>query len=236
MHPKLLYFRHKLFTYRHVEQIVAQQLVAQRPFLPRLLDIGCGDGENLLRFDKLPLRRSGLEVSWPRLQRARRLGLDVMEGSGTQLPFPAASYDMIYIAHVLHHVADYTRVLAEMRRCLVNDGRIFVVETVTNNPLLRLGRKISPVWQGDVVEVDWRFAELVTILEQAGFTVEQYGRYNIIFFLWEMLPLAFWPLEIFTPIFIYLDLLLAKFFKSHSAHCFFVLTVDPEKNIIETGD
>lgn len=222
MHPKLLYFRYKLFKYRQVEQDVARQMVSQKP-QAKLLDVGCGDGENMLRFDGIPLQRTGLEISLPRLQTARRLGLDVMQASGTHLPFPQTTFDMIYIAHVLHHVADYEQVLAEMKRCLAANGRIFIVETVTDNPLLRLARKINPVWQGDEVEANWRFADLVIIFERAGFTIEQNGRYNILFFLWEMLPLAFWPLEIFTPIFVYLDLLLAKFFKKQSVHCYFVL-------------
>jgi len=224
MHPKLLYFRYKLFKYRQVEQAVARRLASQKP-QTNLLDIGCGDGENMLRFDGTSLQRTGLEVSWPRLQTARRLGLDVMQGSGTNLSFPNGAFDMIYIAHVLHHVADYEQVLAEMKRCLVANGRIFIVETVTDNPLLRLGREINPVWQGDEVEASWRFADLVAIFEQAGFTIEENGRYNIFFFLWEMLPLAFWPLEIFTPIFVYLDLLLAKVFQKQSAHCYFVLKI-----------
>ena len=222
MHPKLLYFRYKLFKYRHVEQAVARELVVRTP-AAKLLDVGCGDGENMLRFDGLPLRRAGLEISWRRLQTARRLGLDVMQGSGTHLPFPDAAFEMIYIAHVLHHVANYEQVLAEMKRCLAENGRLFLVETVTDNPLLRLGRKLNPVWQGDEVEANWSFADLGIILQNAGFTVQEHGRYNIIFFLWEMLPLAFWPLEFFTPIFVYLDLLLVKFFKNQSAHCYFVL-------------
>lgn len=222
MHPKLLYFRYKLFKYRQVEQSVARQLSRQSP-QARLLDVGCGDGENMLRFDDVSIQRTGLEVSLPRLQTARRLGLDVMQASGTNLPVPNGAFDMVYIAHVLHHVADYEQVLAEMKRCLVANGRIFIVETVTDNPLLRLGRKINPVWQGDEVEASWRFADLLAIFEEAGLAIEDYGRYNILFFLWEMLPLAFWPLEIFTPIFVYLDLLLAKFFKKQSVHCYFVL-------------
>ncbi|WP_420644332.1 class I SAM-dependent methyltransferase [Candidatus Leptofilum sp.] len=230
MHPKLLYFRYKLFKYRQVEQQVAQHLASQNP-QPKLLDVGCGDGENMLRFDDVPLQRTGLEVSFSRLQTARNLGLDVMQASGTHLPVPNTTFDMIYVAHVLHHVADYEQVLAEMKRCLVANGRLFIVETVTDNPLLRLGRKVNPVWQGDEVEASWRFADLLTIFEKAGFVVEENGRYNILFFLWEMLPLAFWPFEIFTPIFVYLDLLLAKFFKKWSAHCYFVLGIRPE-----TGD
>jgi SAM-dependent methyltransferase len=218
MHPKLLKFRYKLFRYRHVEQEIARQTGAGR-----MLDIGCGDGENLLRFNKWPLQRVGLEISMKRLRQAKKHGLDVLQGSGTTLPFPDKAFHLVYIAHVLHHILSYDAVLEEMKRVTTPDGKIFVVETVTDNPLLRLGRKIHPVWQGDEVEAEWRFADLVAIFETAGFEIEQYGRYNLIFFLWEMAPLAFWPLEIFTPIFVYLDLLLAKFFSSYSAHCYFVL-------------
>ncbi|MCA9941223.1 MAG: class I SAM-dependent methyltransferase [Anaerolineales bacterium] len=220
MHPKLLTFRYKLFRYRAVERALVAGIGAGR-----LLDIGCGDGENLLRFAGLPARRVGLEVSGPRLRQARAHGLDVLQATGTRLPFPDAAFDMIYVAHVLHHVADYPAVLAEIRRCLAPGGVLFLVETVTDHPLLRLARRLYPVWRGDAVEADWRYADLVQILERAGFQVRQSGRYNLLFFLWEMFPLAFWPLEIFTPIFVYLDLLLAKFLSRYAVHCYFVAAV-----------
>lgn len=218
MHPKLLYFRRKLFRYREVERALAAGISSGR-----LLDIGCGDGENLLRFVGLPAYRVGLEVSWSRLRQARQQRLDVLQASGERLPFPDAAFDMIYVAHVLHHIADYPAVLAEIRRCLAPGGVLFLVETVTDHPLLRLARRIHPVWRGDAVEVDWRYAELRQILGQAGWQIAQSERYNLFFFLWEMLPLAFWPLEILTPFFVYLDLLLAKFLKKYSVHCYFVL-------------
>lgn len=221
MHPKWLKFRYKLFTYRLVEQRVARHVAAGGN--GRMLDIGCGDGENLLRFGDVPLAKVGLEVSFRRLRTARSLGLDVLQGSGTHLPFADDSFDLIYIAHVLHHVADYAAVLREMRRCLRPNGRIFLVETVTDHPLLRLARAVHPVWQGDEVEANWRYAELMAMLRGAGFEVVENGRYNLIFFLWEMLPLAFWPFELFTPLFIYLDLLLARFLRRYSVHCYAVL-------------
>lgn len=219
MHPKLLFFRYKLFRYRHREEAVAGEIGSGR-----FLDIGCGDGENLLRFKDLPLRRTGLEISLPRLKKARALALDVLQGSGVRLPFPDNTFQMIYVAHVLHHIEDYPAVLAEIRRCLADEGVLFLVETVTDNPLLRLGRSIHPFWQGDEVEVNWSYSELGQQLAAAGYKVRETGQYNLVFFLWEMLPLAFWPLEIFTPLFVYLDLLLARFLKRYSAHCFFVLT------------
>jgi ubiquinone/menaquinone biosynthesis C-methylase UbiE len=222
MHPKLLYFRYKLFRYREVEQKAARSVVPGR-----MLDIGCGDGENLLRFTDRSLKKTGLEVSLSRLRQARSQGLNVLQGSGTRLPFESGAFQFIYVAHVLHHVADYEAALAEIRRCLDKDGVLFLVETTTNHPALRLGRAIHPYWQGDEVEVNWSYELLSQVLDQSGFEIQQTGRYNLIFFLWEMLPLAFWPFEIFTPIFVYLDLLLALLFKKYSAHCYFVIKHSP---------
>lgn len=217
MHPKLLYFRHKLFRYRRVEQRIANTKF-------HLLDIGCGDGENMLRFRQPSLRKVGVEVSFPRLQTARAHHLAVQQASATALPYPDDSFDFIYIAHVLHHVADYRAVLREIQRVLTAGGTVFVVETVTDHPILRLARRLHPVWQGDEVEVDWRYAELREILRDEGFEIGRSNRYNLLFFLWEMLPLAFWPFELFTPLFVYVDLFLARFFKRYSVHCYFELS------------
>jgi ubiquinone/menaquinone biosynthesis C-methylase UbiE len=224
--PRWLYIRHKLFRYRLVEQQLAGQVGPGR-----LLDIGCGDGDNLRRFEQPALLKVGLEVSWPRLRAARRGGLPVLQGSGAHLPFPGACFDLVYLAHVLHHIAAYRRVLAEIARCLAPGGRLFVVESISDHPLLRLARRVRPSWQGDATEVEWRYDELKGDLEQAGFQVEQSGRYNRLFFLWEMLPLRFWPLEIFTPLFVYLDLLLARFLPTQTAHCYFVLRLPPSEEV-----
>ena len=218
MHPKFLKSRYRLFKYRH-----AVRRVAERPITSRILDIGCGDGEYLLRLKDLPTHLVGLETSWPRLEAARKHNLDVMQASGTTLPYRANTFEMIYIGHVLHHVADYKSVLSEMKRCLAPDGRVFVIETTIDHPLLRLGRKIQPSWQGDEVEADWGFHDLVKMFQKDGWEIEENGRFNLIFFLWEMFPLAFWPFELFTPIFIEIDLFLARFVKQYSAHCYFVL-------------
>lgn len=224
VYPKWRYFRHKLFRYREVEQRVARQ-----PGVSSFLDIGCGDGENLLLFNHGSLRVAGLEVSLDRLRIARTNGLDVMLGRGEALPFLNLSWDMVYVAHVLHHVRAYKQVLAEIQRCLAPGGYVFVVETVEDNPLLRLSRRLRPSWRGDSLEVRWRFEDLKAELLQNGFEIQEFGRYNIVFFLWEMAPIKFWPLEFITPLFVYLDILLAKILGDElAAHCYFVLRLKDE--------
>jgi ubiquinone/menaquinone biosynthesis C-methylase UbiE len=191
-----------------------------------MLDIGCGDGEHLLRFGDLDIERFGLDVSLPRLRQARQNGLAVLQSTGERLPFPDGSFDLIHVAHVLHHVADCENMLSQIRRCLTRDGTLFVVETVTNHPLIRAGRAIHPIWRGDKVLQSWTYAELTDLLGRAGYRIERSGRYNVLFWMWEMLPLLFWPFEIGTPFFVYLDLLLEPWLSEYAAHCYFVLKQD----------
>ncbi len=217
-HPKWLRARYRLFRFRH-----RLRTLAAAPTTRRYLDLGCGDGEYLQRVSDLPIQAVGLDVAWGRLQAARRAGLTVLQASGVRLPFAAGAFDLIYVAHVLHHVADYPQALAEMARCLTPAGRLFIVETTSDHPVLRWGRRLHPYWRGDRVEADWRYATLRQVLTAAGFEVEEAGRFNLIFWLWEIAPLTFWPLELFTPLFVALDLVLARWLGRYAAHCYFVL-------------
>ena len=58
------------------------------------------------------------------LERARARGLDVVEGSATDLPFDDASFDVAYSFKVLAHVPDLDRALAEMARVVRPGGHI----------------------------------------------------------------------------------------------------------------
>lgn len=220
---KLLAVRYKLF-----KQALIREALAQRPDVRRVLDVGCGDGEKALRLSHLPLQLAGIDIAHARLARARRSGLDGVCGTAAKLPFRDRAFELIHVAHVLHHVLDYRQALAEIRRCLAPSGRVLVVETVSDHPLIRVARKLHPAWHGDQVHHSWRYAALTEMLVANGFEIEESARYNILFWLWETLPDHWWPLEILTPLFVYLDLLLAPWFNPYAAHCYLVLKARPE--------
>jgi SAM-dependent methyltransferase len=50
------------------------------------------------------------------------LHADVIDAYGENLPFPAASFDVVYVRQGLHHAADLTRALSEYSRVLRPDG------------------------------------------------------------------------------------------------------------------
>jgi ubiquinone/menaquinone biosynthesis C-methylase UbiE len=81
-----------------------------------ILEVGCGTGLVLERIARFANTAKGVDLSPGMLERARARGLDVMEGSATELPFPDASFDVVCSFKVLAHVPEIERALAEMAR------------------------------------------------------------------------------------------------------------------------
>lgn len=108
---------HALLDQLQVE--VARPLCAGR----EVLEVGCGTGMILKEIAPVATRAVGLDISRGMLQQARARGLDVLEGSATDLPFAAESFDAIYSFKVLAHVEAIERAMAEVGRVLRPGGR-----------------------------------------------------------------------------------------------------------------
>jgi ubiquinone/menaquinone biosynthesis C-methylase UbiE len=102
-----------------------------------LLDVGCGDGgvARLLR------QRVG-EVVAVDIEQAPgwrdEPGLRFRVADAEQLPFEAASFDVVHSKDSLHHMARPDRALAEYRRVLRPSGFVLIVEANRYNPSLFL--------------------------------------------------------------------------------------------------
>lgn len=109
-----------------------------------VLEAGCGTGLLLERFSGFAARAAGFDLSPGMLALARARGLDVREGSVTEIPFDDGSFDVTCSFKVLAHVPDITRALAEMAR-VTKTGGVVIAELY--NPwsfraaLKRLGPK-----------------------------------------------------------------------------------------------
>jgi SAM-dependent methyltransferase len=94
----------------------------------RILDAGCGTGaamQYLAPFGRV----TGCDFSALALQFCRQRGLARLgQGSVTQLPFAAESFDLITSFDVLYHraVGDYCQALAEFWRVLRPGGRVLL--------------------------------------------------------------------------------------------------------------
>jgi 2-polyprenyl-3-methyl-5-hydroxy-6-metoxy-1,4-benzoquinol methylase len=123
----------------------------------RLLDFGCGWGENTAVFAHMGYQVEGFDISEANVATARqvaetqglsdRVSLSVQ--TAENLEYPDASFDVIAGIDILHHV-DIARAMAQCRRVLRPGGvAIFrepylnpVFDTVRNS---RLGRKLRPL-------------------------------------------------------------------------------------------
>ena len=75
------------------------------------------------------------------LRAAQERGLEVREGSATELPFADESFDVSYSFKVLAHIPDWDRCLAEMVRVTRPGGRI-IVDVYNRNSLRWLIKRL----------------------------------------------------------------------------------------------
>ncbi|HEX3622279.1 MAG TPA: class I SAM-dependent methyltransferase [Acidimicrobiales bacterium] len=146
-----------------------------------VLDVGCGRGYWLERIGGAGLAVVGVE---PDVQRAR-LGAafaPVAAGDGTRLPLASSTLGLVWCIHVLHHLPDPAAALAEFRRVLRPGGHLILAETVDDNPIVRIGRRIHPEWDGVHIHSRFTGATLLGLVAGAGFDVVDRRQHSLVSF------------------------------------------------------
>ena len=143
---------------------------------PRILDVGCGTGANLLLLSQYG-QAEGVDVSEDALAFCRARGLnDVKLGAGEELPYEDGTFDLVTAFDVVEHMDDDLAGVTEMRRVLRPGGRVLLFVPT-----------FMFLWglQDDVSNHRrrYRLPELRRVLEQAGFEIERTTYANITFFL-----------------------------------------------------
>jgi len=155
-----------------VEEI-CRQVTDRRP---KILDVGCGTGANLLMLSEYG-DAEGVDISEDALAFCRERGLDkVRLGAGEQLPYDDGTFDLVTAFDVVEHMDDDLAGLREMRRVLRPGGRVLLFVPT-----------FMFLWglQDDVSNHRrrYRLPQLRRVLEQAGFEIERTSYANITFFL-----------------------------------------------------
>lgn len=98
-----------------------------------VLDVGCGQGIDLIGFARRGACVTGIDLTPRHVELARAhletLGLcgEVVEGDAEQMSFPDASFDRVTSNGVLHHTPDMPAALREIRRVLRPDGDLRLI-------------------------------------------------------------------------------------------------------------
>jgi len=99
----------------------------------RVLEVGVGAGTDFLRFVRCGAEAHGVDLTEAGVQMVRRrlelegLRAEVRQSDAEQLPFPDASFDVVYSWGVIHHTPDTARAARQMLRVLAPGGRLCVM-------------------------------------------------------------------------------------------------------------
>lgn len=117
----------------------------------RVLDVGCGLGNDTSRFARGGAIVTGIDISPHAIELAtknfaqRGLGGTFLVMDGEQLDFPDESFDLVYCHTVLHFTPDPAQMVREIQRVLRPDGLAI---------LMTVNRKSWMNWLRHVMKVD----------------------------------------------------------------------------------
>lgn len=129
------------------------------------LDYGCGSGG----FDEiLDDRRNrgswlqlhggpdaiGVDYNSARLEEARSRIYNrtrFQQADGCHLPFPDGYFDLVHDSATFHHIAYYELAVREIARVLMPGGTLICNESVDNDPLFKVCRRLMGQWRGDEI-------------------------------------------------------------------------------------
>ncbi|HUR23979.1 MAG TPA: class I SAM-dependent methyltransferase [Acidimicrobiales bacterium] len=154
-----------------------------------VLDLGCGRGDWMARMRKEGLTPVGIEPEQDRAKLALAFAPAAV-ADGQLLPFRDASIAVVWCIHVLHHLENPVAALAEIRRVLQPGGHLILAETVEDNPVIRLGRRLHPEWDGVHVHSRFTAAALLDLLGDAGLHVIDQRQHSFVSFAAWLLPMG----------------------------------------------
>ena len=149
----------------------------------RLLDVGCGAGQDVLALAKLVGPSGhvvGIDASATMIQQARahstdaQLPVEYLQGDAYHLPFEEHTFDGCQSSRAFKHLASPAHALAEMVRVARPGARVVVAEldfdlTIIDIPDRRLARRMIHL-ACDHLRQGWMGRQLPTLFREVGLT------------------------------------------------------------------
>lgn len=126
-------------------ELITQAAIAATPRIRRVLDVGCGAGNNSLKLREMlggDFAVDFVDLSRPMLERARERWPTASAGEATlwegdlrELALPEAAFDVVLAAAVLHHLrddADWEAAFAKLYRLTAPGGSVWITDLVSH--------------------------------------------------------------------------------------------------------
>ena len=149
----------------------------------RVLDVGCGTGELLVRLAaKFPRARlAGLDPVPAMLEVARRKLSEDVElriGWANELPWPDASFDLVVSCNMFHYITHPVEAVREMERVLRPGGRLVITDWCDDYLACRLCNLYLRLTSRSHYKT-YRRSECALLLREAGHVAPHIERYKI---------------------------------------------------------
>ncbi len=132
-----------------VDAPLAMELITQAAYhstteVKKVLDIGCGAGNNTLKFleyvprfnsDLIDLSKPMLEKAHERISAVNTGKVRVLQGDFRELELPDNEYDVIFAAAVLHHLRDdedWEQTFAKIYRITAPGGSVWITDLISH--------------------------------------------------------------------------------------------------------
>jgi ubiquinone/menaquinone biosynthesis C-methylase UbiE len=157
---------------RDLERLIKNR----KPSYPVIVDVGCGFGRSfkLLHECFRPERMVGVDIN-PRMLEAssaeaarHKLYVEFLKGTGSRLPLPDESVDMVFCHQTFHHLVEQERAMREFHRVLKRDGLLMFAESTRayiHSWIIRLLFRHP-------MEVQKSAPEYLMLIRAAGFEVD----------------------------------------------------------------
>lgn len=115
----------------------------------RLLDLGCGAGENSVYFAMKGAQcvasdySPGMVECALKLAEANGVKIEGHTANAMALDFPDNSFDIVYASNLLHHLPEPEKAIQEMYRILKPGGKACFWEPLKHNPVINVYRRIA---------------------------------------------------------------------------------------------
>lgn len=95
-----------------------------------VLDIGCGTGAGTNIMAKNFKKVCGVDISFDAIKYCKKYwkkkNISFITGSGTNIPFPADTFDIVVAFEVFEHIREWKKFLLEIKRVAKPNGKIYI--------------------------------------------------------------------------------------------------------------